>query len=758
MKINNSRYENVIEADGTAVAVEVESLNHPENYGIYEPIRYGEMVTIHTSSITKETWASHYNSVLNLFKDGIETDLVQGGFVHVIFSDGIELELTLEDYQLNLIMWTMLIRTDIPICGYHVFFSKEIKKDTIKNYIDKFLIDTSRKRFTNKELNNIIDDTLCHMHDIDGFAMFFANTVNLEDNAFLMRVSKQFDECMHLDLADAPIEDVKSIGMFYANKAIDIMKNAKDLLGYDHCLADACRASEGINPKQFKEFTINIGTKPDGRGGIFPVAINRSFINGGVDNPLYYFIESSTGRTAQIIKYNNVGSSGHFARLLGLNNMDSFLNTNPEYDCCSQNFLEIIIKDKKTLKMLRNRYYRLHPRGVEMCINPSKDEHLIGRKIYLRSPITCASAARGHGYCYKCYGDLAYTVYDAGIQFGVNVGRIASEELSSSLTQKLLSAKHLLETFVEKINWVRKFNELFEVEGNVIRVNQEVEPKNFKMIIDPESIEMENEEDDDLSNFGDDDDEGNSVTLYNEYICEFDVFQTNTGETFHISNDQNAKLYISNELNSVIRRKGVPMDGKISIDFTELAPIDTVFIVPIQNNELSKTLEHLEDLLNKNSTSKGMNIHQLLQALIDTVIEGGLNIASTHLEVIVSNQVRDAEDILSKAKWYLYNPDYEILSLNRALTCNPSITISMSYEKVSKQLYNPLTFKKHGASFMDLFFMENPQWAIAGMDPPGEDEFKPTPGELYDPMIPIGDPNKITTMQNNNKDDSDDDE
>ena len=735
-------------------AKELGCLQYPENYGMYAGIIQGDKICIHTDDLTVGTWDRHYTSVLNLFKDGIATEEVQGAFIYVHFMDGVDLEIALADYLLNLIMWNMLIRTETPICSYHVFFADEIKKDTIKDYIDRFLIDENRKRYNNIELNNIIDDTLYRIHDIDEFAFFFANTVNLEDNVFLMQKCEEFNECMHADLSGVPIEDVKSVGMGYANKAIHIMKNASQYLGFDHCLADACRASEGINPKQFKEFTINIGSKPDGHGGIFPAIINKSFINGGVSSPLDYFIESSTGRTAQIIKYNNVGSSGHFARLLGLNNMDSYLNENPNYDCYSYNFLVITIKDKKTLKMLNNRYYRLNPRGKELLISASKDKHLIGKTIYLRSPVTCASAARGQGICYKCYGDLAYTVYDTEIQSGVNIGRIASETLSSSLTQKLLSAKHLLETFAEKVSWVRKFNELFEVEGNVIKLNSEIEYRSLRLIIDPEMIELENEEDDDLS-FTDDDDESGGAPLYNEYIVDFDVLDDNTGEIHHISNDKNVKLYISNELRSIIHRKGEPIEGKHFIDFSDIkdAPI---FIMPIQNNELSKTLEHLEGLLNKNSTMKGMDLNQLLQSLIDTVIEGGLSVASTHLEVILSNQVRDPDNILEKPKWFLLNPGYEILSLNRALTLNPAVTVSLSYQKVGKSLYSPITFKKKGSSFMDLFFMEKPQYAINGTEPPKDDEYIPTPGELYEPITFIDDPDRVTVSAQTSSDDEDD--
>ena len=297
----------------------------------------------------------------------------------------------------------------------------------------------------------------------------------------------------------------------------------------------------------------------------------------------------------------------------------------------------------------------------------------------------------------------------------------------------------VLETFVEKVTWVDKFSELFEIEGNVIRLNSEIDEKNYKLFIDPNSIELENEEDDDLSTIAEADED--AAPIYNEYITEFEVLE---GEMLHhITNDKGIKLYISSELNTIIRRKGEPVEGKICIDFSELKDADTLFIIPIENNELSKTLNHLEDLLNTNNAIKGMDIHQLLQAIIETVIEGGLNIASTHLEVIISNQCRDAEDILKRPKWYLYDPDYMILSLNRALTCNPSVVISMSYQKVGKLLYNPLTFKKNGSSFMDLFFMEKPQYAIQGIEEK-EEEFKPTPGELYEPMIFFEDPNKVT--------------
>lgn len=721
----------------------IEGLIYPENYGPFAPIANGEDLVIHTNEITMQNWDYYYKSLLNLFRDGIQTEEIHNKLITVVFADNKSLELTLFDLYLNLIMWYVLIAAGAPVEAKHVFFDDEITQNSIKNYIDRFLIEEYRKKISNVVLNNIIDDCLNKFHDIEIFAMYLSNTLCLEDNIALMKHSDQFRAAMSADLSNVPLEDVKSVGMGYANMAIDMMKNSKPILGYDHCLADAFRADQGINPKQFKEFSINIGTKPDGQGGVWPSIINKSFINGGVANPIDYFIESSTGRTAQIIKLKNVGTSGTFARNLGLNNMDSKLHNDPNYDCQSNNLLRIEIRSKKALSMLNNRYYRLNPNGIDHLLNARKDVHLLGKTIYLRSPATCASAAAGKGICYKCYGDLSYTLFDTEQGFGINIGRIASEILSSALTQKLLSAKHLLETAITKVNWCPEFSDYFEIVDNIIKLAPELDYKDYRIIIDPESIELENDEDSDLI----DDDDGSSG-IYNEFITSFVVHKISTGEDFLISNDKMEQLFITNELNTIIRKKGEPIDGKISIGFNEVKE-SYLFMMQIENNELTKTLNKLLAILNKRPvTSSYPSVSDLYQDLIDTTVEGNLNIAATHLEVILSNQIRDPEDIFAKPKWWDHNPPYNIITLNEALTNNPSVVISMSYQKIKRMFYNPLTFKKNGASFMDLFFMERPQRVINDI-PEDDNGPKRKHGEIIDPMIPIDDPNRITVIDDN---------
>ena len=86
---------------------------------------------------------------------------------------------------------------------------------------------------------------------------------------------------------------------------IEIIKDSEKYLGYEHGLTNSFRASEAVNPKQYKEASLNIGTKPNGSGGIYPYIIDKSFKTGGVNDRLSYFIESSAARLAQILSKTN---------------------------------------------------------------------------------------------------------------------------------------------------------------------------------------------------------------------------------------------------------------------------------------------------------------------------------------------------------------------------------------------------------------------------------------------------------------------
>lgn len=664
-------------------------LQHLENYGPYIPLVQNGYMEINVLDLTRENVDMHIRSIANIFADGIETEQIRHMKVGITFADSVKLNLTISDYLFNLIFWILPLSVQEPISSEFLFFEENLTQGSIKDYIDSLFLDRYRTTVSNMKLNNIIDDMMYAIRLVDRYSMYFLNTINNEDTMQLMNSNPEFNDLMHADLSNVPLEQVRDVGMDIANKMVDIIK------GTNHCMSNAFSCGQGINKKQFKEFMVNIGTKPDGKGGLFNGIINRSYMNGGLDTVQSEFMDATVAREAEIIKKANVGDSGHLSRLMGLNNQGSILNLDPNYSCDTHNLLEITMTDANILDRYKNRWYRFEIDGPEykMSSNPSKHQsYLIGKTLLFRSPMKCASASKGAGICYKCYGDLAYTNAD------INIGKMAAEILCSILTQMLLSAKHLLESKAKATHWVKAFSEVCEITYNIISIKNDLDNiGKYALRIHPDAIQQENEDDE---------------FEYNDFINQFEV-EFPDGEISVIFNTEEDKeekgpIYLSNELMAVIDSMPDPGEEYYIIPFEKIKDIN-LFLMKISNNELSKTLDELQSLINKLSSIQNKTADQWMQDLIEVAEQGGVNIDAVHLEVILSNQIRSVDDILESPQWQYKNEPYQLLTLRQALANHPSIVTTLVNENLPKVLIEPLTYRKKKASELDLFFMEQPQ-------------------------------------------------
>lgn len=672
----------------------VQDLNEPEffyeNYFMYADFIRNKGMTMDVRTINISNYDQHYMGILNIMLDAIETDYMNKYFITVKFDDDLSCELSIADYWNNLIMWYMIVKTGEIIKPKHIFFDPAITKKTIKTYIDKYFVIPYMTDIDIIDLNNIIDDCLHRYNDINNFSMYLANTINLEDFIILMENNKEFYDCIHLAIENnVPLDKVKSIGMQYTKKAIEIIKNSK------HGLANFFRAQEGINDKQFREFAINIGTKPDGNGGVFPTVVNSNFLIGGVNDLLSYYVESHSGRVAQIIVDNNVGDSGYFARLLGLNNMDTKIHDDPNYDCGTRNYVPYYVKDAKRLSLINQRYYRLVENGMEyLCTE--MDKHLEGKTILLRSPMTCKSHAEGHGICYKCYGKLAYIIKL------ICAGKISAELMSSVLTQKMLSAKHLLEAAVQKLIWCEEFIDFFTIEFNLLKCKKDVDFSGYKLVINASDIILNSEDDD---------------GEMNEYVDNFTIVNPE-GQEIKIYTSEYNRMFLSIDINNMIKDFAVPVgDDKIILDMDKVSKLNRpLFAMEIFNNDLNNTLNKIKATINNKNTTSKFTMGEVLDELLNNLDEGGMNLNAVHAETILSNQIRHDKLILEKPDWSVPHQSYQLLALRTALNNTPCISVAMAYEGIKAMLYNPLTFKKNKASRLDLFFMVKPQEYLAGKD------------------------------------------
>lgn len=669
-----------------------------ENYGVYASLVQNNFIEINTSELDAKNINEHFYHILNILRDGVEDKDIQNAKVRVTFADDITLNLTIFDYWFNLIFWNIPVVTRMKITSkYLFFFPNGITKKAIKSYIDNLFIREYRSLIPFITMNNIIDDTIYKLKYINEFSLYLANTINLEDTLDLMKEYKEFNDAIHADLSGVPIDEVKNKGMEYANTMIKYIKNS------NHCMRDSFISQEAVNPKQFKEVFANIGTKPNGQGDIFPFIINNSFINGGVADPRAYVIESSVGRVAQILQKMNVGTSGAFARLLEINNIDTNLHPNPDYSCRSKNYEPVYIKDASWLQMYDLRYYRMQENGVEQMLDAKKDIHLIGKTLLFRSPMTCASFAHGEGICRKCYGDLYFVMRN------INPGKMASELLSSIYTQMLLSAKHLLESMVIKMEWTEGFDQLFNVTINTIGLIEDQDYIGYNMIINTDEIKSV-DDDDDLK--------------YNEYITHFEITCPD-GTTLDMHTSDSDEIYISDDLNIALRsKKARYVENIITIPLTALKDLPAIFYMHVQNKELSRTLNKTKQIINKASETSKYNKDTILTELITTNTEGNIHLSAVHLEVLLANQIRSVDDILDKPNWEIKNVPYNILTLSSSLTNNPSITCTLEYQKIGSTLVSPLSTRKRKPSRNDVFFILQPQNYLDNTNSMVDDHYK----------------------------------
>ena len=655
----------------------------PDNYGIYSVLLDKGKMDVDANILTRRNIDDHFQCIINILSDGIETEQVQRMMINLKFVDGVNVDLTIFEYLFNLMVYTLPLEAGEKIDSDKLFWCEDITEDIIGDYINEKFIKRYRTKLPFIELNQTIDTIFCKFRDIKKFQWYLMNTVNLEDTCELMDKYPEFYEAVHCDASGVPIEDVKAFGMKAANKQIEYIINS------EHCLRDSFRTNEAISPKQFKEVQANIGSKPNGRGGVYPVIINSSFVTGGLKDPTAMVIESSIGRQAQILAKNNVGFSGNFARLLGLNCMNTTLHDDPDYICDTRNFVKITIEDQTMLNCFDLRYYKNSPNplSIDHLIDATRDKHLIGKTIYLRSPMTCNSFAHGKGICYRCYGNLAY------VNRNVNIGKISAEELSSRFTQRLLSAKHLLESMVEKMEWVGPLYDYFEVYMDCLCMKSDV---NFTGI----SLK--------LSNIETEDEYDNSVD-YNYHVTEFSLLFPDCSEaSIHTTEADN--IYLQPELAEVVMKKldDIEDDDSVIIPLIDFAELQNIFRIQIKNNELQATMNEIQGLINTAAKTKTLTKDELLYKFLTTNIKGGIRINCIHHEVLIANQIRSIDSNLEYPDWGVENQECQILTLNSSLAESPYLTTRLLYNKLHKVLITPSTFQVDKPSVNDVFAMVNP--------------------------------------------------
>lgn len=366
--------------------------------------------------------------------------------------------------------------------------------------------------------------------------------------------------------------------------------------------------------------------------------------------------------------------------------MDLYLNPDPDYDCGTKNYYEKTINTANDLKDMHGRWYLEDNNHLVQLIETDYD--LIGRTLKFRSPTTCASK---NGICATCYGSM----YSQNR--GINIGLNSSLKVSERTYQNTMSAKHVLSTTTESMNFSEEFSQYFQIiEGYRIKLRDDIEnTENFVIKFNKNLIYKDKDIDD---------------MKQNEYVKEFIIYDKENENSVEISEINNINIYLADYLFDFIidkrKNKDYDNDGWISIEMEDINTEDDIFFVILKNKEITKPLKEVKTLIEKGKEIEDVNtISELIDKLDSLMKAGGVRVPTIHIEVLCRNIVRDKNNIHKLPDYTKKDPEYIITSIHNSILHSNAVINSLTFERIKQQLSDPSTYKKDGVSPLDQLFI-----------------------------------------------------
>ncbi len=565
---------------------------------------------------------------------------------------------------LNMILFAPFAGSNLSVSFDDLFTDSDLTADALEHHVNKIIDRFKEADIPYENVRVGIANLLNEASDISGDLNVKAGH-GLSYLGFLkvMNTDREAYEMFHPTINSGQFSDIEKQSNKLGKTILNYFKEHSDTELHPYVASET-----GINKKQFTQFLGFVGLKPDIDGSVIPVAIQDNFLNGLTKLESYY-INSKGTRQALITNYKMVRRSGYLTRKLSLSMIDRYHDNNI-FDCGTNYFVQYSVDNAKKLAQIEGRHYYVlddtgHKINNDLLTAKKTDTHLIGTKIGLRSPVTCC----GKHVCATCYGREL-----SKINKDINTGLTAVLKLTEPITQRLLSAKHLLTTNTDKVEWDDVFKTYFYVNMNNIYFNSDIISISFNA---PTNDDYDEEED---------------MFFIRQFIIKVN------GERKEHTIDSPVKLFINPKI----------LDRATSDEIVASASMldeeEYIFKYQTKNNVLSKSLQQVIDLIESSAHLGISEYNAFVNKFDDLLIENGLDyIKSVHIEMITSNLIRNAET----GKRLDFSKDildpYIINRISKAVITAP-ISVSMSFKRINDQLVDLNTYEKTESSLMDYLF------------------------------------------------------
>lgn len=691
---------------------------------------------LHDEEYYKEFYQKFYNTMILNGLHGFEHEEFRHHPVRFKFKESDkELQvLQLNHFITNLGFWYPIISIEPEVLGPEHIITKSMMKKLstafIAGYMNKFYAKPYAKIIDYRTRSATFADTNFMLNIIPlKFNDFMGLSISIEEIRDMAKRMPDFKEGLYVKLDDTkqPAEQEQQKHEFDSAQ-MDRIRNDEELT-----TMRAMVASRASKDAQVAEFVSIIGNKPDDNGTTISEPINNNYVTGNLSSIPKYYINNISGRKAAITNHEFMGSTGHILILTALLCADAKLSRTVE-DCNTVNPIPMWVTSEAHLRKLDGRRYRFGQNDQYKIIDADRDTHLIGERIWLRSPITCAAH---DGICKECYGELYYTNKDLH-----SVGAYAAFTQLEPLVQGLLSAKHFQGTSSKMIDFGEEFDKYFIVATTDIILNPDLEDAELYSIVilqsDIESSDFGDDDDDEIEksqkfgggkkkkrksdDYDDDDDDDLDMTddemefRLNYYAKKFYVVKnihSKKREMMEITefiDPVNKELFMHDDILMRMSEGCEDLfDGEqyYVLDFEDISYEEFIFMVDVKNNELTVPMKKMKALIYNMNHAGANSLEEMAQMMLNLTIDSKFDAVSVHGEVIIRQLIRKTMSQQKRPEFsrIVMPEDYVILSVLTALKQNPSFSISMSSSFLKYQLIQMTsTFDKFETSDLDWWY------------------------------------------------------
>jgi hypothetical protein len=608
-------------------------------------------------------------------------------------------ELSMPKFLLNMNAWRPLIELN----NIQQYYHKQIEVLDESFIVGLMMSDTLRVALESKVLQTLNDYGIAFERSSEliktvieryqeisiEFALLDKSSIMTLESIFLndYMKSEKIRELNNLEISqDIQTADVEVLLKKKTDELLHEFGNTKNPIWY------ISKAGKHIKPKQVQELFLSYGQVPDVSGNVIPYTMQGNGFATGYVDPITYYIAATGSRLSAIMNKAHMGEAGYLSRNLILASITMTLSRTM-FDCGTKHLLPMKVTDSTFLHRIENRWLTEHLGGsLELC-HYETHRHLIGKRIWVRSLVTCAG---GDEVCHVCYGRDSHLVMNMP-----GMAIFNTEVYSEPVSQNILSTKHLLFTAANKIAFGKSFDKYFKFNAGDIYLKERDEWDN-NIQLDHLSIRIE---------------EGNVIPINQNDMAEYNTFGNHIESPFYIYNNKTKeydKVEIANYESMFIDAASmkcfkVVTDKKTGFQYYDI-PLDTLsgelegrlLSIDIKNNGLTDNLYAIMNLLNKDA-GKYDDYGELTQVFLETLIKAGIRCRHVQAEIILNRLIRDANNIYIRPDFSKFkHPDIKILTLNQALINTKAPTIGLSYQEVKRQILSDgLYDEKDGASYLD---------------------------------------------------------